>query len=1043
MKNRHYPYMVLTGFFLLAPLQTTKAQDFTGKVTDQMNNPLADVYVTVEGHPAIKVADDGIFQLDSLERGTRITIWKYGCYSQIFHYNPAVSSRTFSLVKEDLSRYNESAVLPFRSDDAVTMAGVQNINRKDFYHGSMNIDRALQGEIAGLQVVQKSGMPGEGSYLSIRGIHTLLAESSPLIVINGVPYMPDSEESAAIGGYSQSLLRAFNNLDIKNITVLKGAEAAVYGSLAGNGVIMIETENAAFDNMDMRISFSAMYGRSWNNNRIPLMDAGSYKSYLTDAGLSYYDNMEDFFHDFSFLSDMNANKSHLYKYNTDYQDLLYRGANSMDYLFRVQGGDAIAKYNISLGYSNEEGTLKNTRSDRYNAQLNADVLVSKKFEINAMVNMAYMTGNYLEQGLCMETNPMLAAYRRSPLLSVYKSDISGNLINDYADYYNGAVTNMDFAVSNPLSIIDKMEGEDKQYNMNSQILAIWKPVPNLTLNGIVGFHFNYDQTQIFIPGINDSDIVPGQDRYGSLDNTVRKNTAHTYNYYFGLNANWRIRPSRTSLLNLQAGTQWIVNSYETDLSVGRNTTNDFYQTLDGAQNLGRYFGGRNQKWNWMNYFLHADYTWDNMIRFDGNISMDGASSSGTDAARMYLYPSGKITLLGKRFLEEMWWADKLNVYADYTLTGNSRYSSRFGRYYYEMSRYAELEGIVRANVPNTELVPERNVTFNAGVEAAFLNRRISLQAGYFHNRNTDVLMNKSTSAVFEIGDCYINGAEIENKGWELSFQLTPLLTRNWNWTFGLTATVLQSKMKSLGGDESFVTDLSDDAQLITQVGESPYAFYGWKTEGVFTTTEEALEADLRNRNGINYQAGDVHYVDMNNDHIIDDKDKVVLGSSTPEFYGSFFNRLSYKNWSVDFTFAYSKGNEAYNAVRRITMSEKDLSNQNTAVRRRWSMEGQQTDVPRVVYGDKIGNNAFSDRWIEDAGYIRLRNLTLAYRIDRPLWNFVRGGTVYVTAENLFTFSDYLGLSPEFSYSNSTALQGIDYAKVAMPASVKIGIDLNF
>ena len=183
--------------------------------------------------------------------------------------------------------------------------------------------------------------------------------------------------------------------------------------------------------------------------------------------------------------------------------------------------------------------------------------------------------------------------------------------------------------------------------------------------------------------------------------------------------------------------------------------------------------------------------------------------------------------------------------------------------------------------------------------------------------------------------------------------------------------------------------------------------------------------------------------DVDGNGIINDNDRQVLGSATPDFFGSFFTRLEWRNWALDLTFAYSHGNKAYNAVRRLTESGKDFSNQSTAVMRRWSMEGQVTDIPRVSYGDKVGNNDFSDRWIEDASYVKLRDITVSYTWDKPFLSFFQGGTIYVTGENLLTATKYLGLDPEFSYSNSTVLQGVDYGKVGAPRSVKLGVNLKF
>ena len=1022
------------------------AQKINGHVFSSTNMPVVDAIVTSPGCTAARTADDGSFTITGVGKGCPLTVWHDGYYQRCVYVNDLeIADLRIFLVEEGKTRYNETIVTPFattQGDPAAT--NTTNINRKDFAWGSLSIDNALKGEVAGLQVTNKSGMTGEGSFLQFRGVRSLVADNAPLIVINGVPYMPDANLSQIIGGYSRSLFQALNSQDIRNITVLKGAEAAAYGSMGANGVIMIETDQASTTNMNTRISFSAIAGTNWNSKRIPLMNSSDYKNYLSDIGLTYYPNMEAFFSDFNFLSDPEANKSYLYQYNTDWQDEIYRNSTTMDYLFRVEGGDNIAKYNISLGYLGDQGTLKNTNSDRYNAQINASVLVSKKFEIRANINTAYLKGQYQEQGMSLETNPMLAAYRRSPLLSPYKSDMYGNLINTYSSYWFGAINNEDFIVSNPLSLVNTMTGKNRQYDMNLKIHLIYNPFKNLTINGIVGMYYNYNQEEAFIPGINNEDIVPLFDQYGQADNTIRVGTNHTFNMYYNANAAYQLNIGEQHKFNFNMGWQAVTTSYEYDAGFGRNSNNDFYQTLGDAQSLGRYFSGYNNKWNWMNVYAHADWTFLNLVKVGLTGAFDGASSVGKDATRMTFYPAADVVFMAKNLaaFSTKDWMDKLNVYANVTMTGNSRFSSKYGKYYYTSNPYQTISGIIRANVPSTSIKAEKDQTISFGVETAFLHHRVQFGVGYYNTKAKDVLISGNRSPILGSSLYYNNEAELESSGWELNLAVSPIYNKNFRWTIGGTLATLDNKVNSLGTLNEMVTALDDGAQVITRVGENPYAFYGLRALGVFKTTAEAEMANL-SANGQRFQAGDIHYDDTNNDGVIDSDDRVVIGSATPDFFGSFFSRFEYKNFALDLTFAYSFGNDAYNAVRRVSESSSDFSNQATSVNRRWLMEGQNTDMPRVRYNDRIGNNAFSDRWIEDASYVKLRDITFSYSWNKPLWNFIQSGTIFVTGQNLLCFTDYLGLDPEFSYSYSSLMQGVDYAKATAPRSVKLGVNLRF
>lgn len=387
--------------------------------------------------------------------------------------------------------------------------------------------------------------------------------------------------------------------------------------------------------------------------------------------------------------------------------------------------------------------------------------------------------------------------------------------------------------------------------------------------------------------------------------------------------------------------------------------------------------------------------------------------------------------------------NKVNLWADYGLTGNSRFSGNYGKYFYTSRPYQMIAGIIRANVPNTKIKWEENRRANLGLDLAMWKNRVNLSAAAYINRATDVLMLSNTSSAYGTSLHYSNDAAITSRGYDISLQVAPVYNKNFKWIIGGSVSALNNKVSSLGNEDMLVSTLSDDAAIITKVGENPYSFYGYEVEGVFSTISEANKANLKNSNGIAYEAGDMHYVDQNTDGIINHKDRVILGSATPDLFGTLYNRFEYRGLALDVTWGYSLGNEAYNATRRYLESADDFGNQSKALLRRWTMDGQMTDIPRANYGDVIGNNDFSERWIEDASYLKLRDVTLSYTFKTPLWKVFQGGTVYVTGQNLLCFTNYLGADPEFAYSYTPIMQGVDYAKVAMPRTVKLGVNLNF
>ena len=989
---------------------------------------------------------NGYFQIECKDPSkATLTIWADGFYGINQQLNNRENVRIV-MIPTNGFKYNEAKVLPFRIEDNVESTSAENLAKEDFVLGRSKIDRALSGQIAGLQVTAGSGMPGEGSYMNLRGIRSFVGNNAPLVVINGVPYIPDTNDSQLIGGLSRDIFQAYNIDDIQNITVLKGAEAAIYGSMGANGVILIETDGAKSDNLETQISYYGQFGVNWNNKRMSLLNGIDYKSYLTDIGIDYYDTMDEFFTNFPFMQDANSRYNYLYNNNTDWQDQIYQNGFTTDNLVRVEGGDAIAKYDLSLGYSMQEGILKGTNQNRFHTQLNGNVAVSSNFEIYTTVGLAYLDGDYQEQGMDTRTNPILAAYSRSPLLSPYQKNDDGSVTPIYSNYYYGICENMDFAVSNPLALVNTLDANSRQYDVNVKVGFNYRPIQDLTVNGVFGLYYNYNKEHVFIPGKDEQVIIPVTDIYGEEINTVRDGVGETINYFYNLNARYNKTFGGRHALNAMVGFQALTTQHEYDGGFGRNTANDFYQVMDATESIGRYIQGYLEKWNWMNLYAHADYTWNNILTGSFSMSVDGSSATGNDTNRFRVYPAGGVTWMVKNMpaLQDKDWLSRLDVRAEYSLTGNSRFSSTYGKSFYVSSPYMDVSGIIRNQIPNTNLRPEKTRQMNLSLDAAFLRNRIEVGVDYYLANTNDVIMPVTKSSVYGTSPYYANCGRIDNQGVELSLQASLVRLRDFEWIVGGNIAFTDNKVKSLGGNEQMLTTFSDGSQVVSRVGGTPYEFYGLQAEGVYSTQTEADQAGLINTNRQAYQAGDVRYVDQNGDGMINYKDYVSLGNATPDYFGGFYTHIRYKGFALTAEFSYSQGNKAYNAVRRSLESVSTFSNQSAAVVNRWSLEGQQTDIPRATYGDPIGNNDFSSRWIEDASYLRMKNITLSYTFDKPVWNFFRSGTIYVTGENLWTLTDYLGMDPEFAYSSSTcATQGFDWGKVMQPKSVKLGINLKF
>ena len=1037
-----YKIITLTFTLIISCISVFAQKDsirFEGLVVDPYrNSPIEGAVVNITGHEqALKTDKDGKFFVKLISKIGIVSVWYPGYYADI----QPIANRTnikFVLISEDKSGYSDNMLLPFKGLTNIRekQTNLFSIQKNDIDINKTEVSQTLN-NIPGLQVIGKSGMPGEGSYFSIRGVNSITANSSPLIVVNGVPYMPDMNVSGIIGGFSRDPFSAINPQDIQNITVLKGSDATMYGSMGSNGVVMIETDKAV--DLDTKVEFIGQYGIDMNQKTLPVMGVNDYKSYVSDEALTKYSDMATVLTQFPYLID-NPTYYYNYKYNnnTNWQNQIYAPGLTTDNVLKIKGGDAIAKYDLSLGYKNKMGEVKGTDYSKYYTRINSDVNLSKDISFFSSISMAYQDYNVQEEGMINETNPLLGALKKGPIFSPYEKDASNNLLPSYAsirDIDGNLIENN--MVSNPLSIVNSVVATEHSYDVQVNAGLNYKISDYLSLKGLVGLYYYMSREDIFIPGVSNQSIMPLSNQLAN--NTVRSAQDITYNMYYNLNANYDRTFDGIHSFKASVGAQVAMNSDLYDAGTGYNTANDFYNTLNNVTSNGRTYSGFNQIWNWMNYNANAQYTYNHQIALGVGMSVDGSSATGTDANQYQVYPAVNIAWLTKNSIfKDVDQINKLTLRAEYSMTGNSQFSSSLSKYDYANKVFQQLSGIVRTGIPDTGLLPELNKTLGCGVDLLMFNNRLNLTFDYYNTSNSNLIMPVSISSAFGFNYMYKNMASTQNTGIETSLQYALIQTKNMKWNIGATFSLNKNKVISLGGQNNLILNMDDGSAIITEVGKSTYSFYGFQTKGVFATTAAANAAGLKNSLGLSYQAGDVHFVDQNHDGIIDDKDKVNLGSADATFFGNFNTSFQYKKFELSANFAYSVGNKMYNATRRSMESESDFSNQFTSVNRRWTTEGQITDIPRATYGDPLGNNSFSDRWIEDASFLKLKEVMLSYK-----FNYLSGVTVFIAGENLFTVTNYLGLDPETMFSNDASLKGFDYAKVALPRSFKFGFKLQF
>ena len=1003
--------------------------------------PLQNVVITSpELSSSIMTIDDGKFSLTLNNRSCPLQFTRPGYVGKTVVFGKQNDMQIF-LMPETVPFYTSSySGLQGPEYVAQRLGSGRVLGAKDVYGGYAVPEEALPGRIAGLRILSKGGMPGEGALLQLRGVRSLRAGNTPLIVVDGMPYFPDEEVSQVIGGYSKSMLTLLNLNDISSISLLKGFDASPFGSVGSNGVLMIETEKPRAT--DTRVRFHTTEGISVMDKRIPSMNADAFKDYIQDIGDSYINNRNQLVEYFPFLKDdPDYHYNYIYAHDTDWQDEVYAPAFHTENTLRVTGGDAIASYNLSAGLLSRQGAIEHTKQTRYYTRLNSGINISQRLKLSASLGFDYSGSDLAEQGLIAQTNPLLAALKQSPLLGIYEQNTDGVNMPNYNPTVSSGRAYRYFGISNPSALVSDVDARSDQYNILLNLGFDYRLTSGLSVDGLLGIYYNYTRENIFIPGKSSGTIAPLFD--GEAENTTRFGVGENFDFYGRVNLRYRKALNYRHTVGVNAGYQVSTTRYDFDCGSGSNTTSDFFTTLGSASEKIA-VTGRLDRWNWMNGYVSGEYRYANWLRAGATLTVDASSASGESARRIYLYPSAALSfaLHETGLLKRSLWIGQLTLRGEYSCSGNSRFSSEYSRYTYRSVPYLNIAGTVRGNLPNPKLKPEKTTYLGVGFDFALLGNRLAVSADFYEERTGDLLNLRNEGAFSGLRYRYENAGEIRNRGVEAEVSANLFQKGKFHWTLGATIGAYRSEVRNLGEAAVRTIELGDGVQLISRVGEAPNAFYGHRFEKVFASSEEAAAAGLSTGNGKAFAAGDALFYDLNGDHIIDERDRIILGDPNPDFFGGFYSFMRYGNFGLFLNFAYSYGNDVYNGVRRATSSLKELVNQATVAERRWTTEGQVTDVPRAAYGDPKGNSRFSSRWIEDGSYLRLKEVTLSYEYPKRLWLF-NSLKLYATGENLLTFTKYLGYDPESNYSNAAEMIGMDLGKAPHMRGGRIGLILNF
>lgn len=941
------------------------------------------------------------------------------------------------LIPESETSYSPELTLPFSTVKIGDKTGTtQTVYQKNLSRNRSSSEEMLQGNVASVRVISKNGLPGEGNVVNYRGIRSLTGNNAPIMLLDGMPILPNISPSPVFTGYSRNIYGVISPREIDNLSVLGGYEGASMGAISSNGMLMVTSDRP--EDMETKVEFETVTGFAQVNNKLPQLDQNEFTRYFYQIGQTMT-TANDLVSRFPFLLEdpKYGTSYYAYHHNTDWQDVIFRTGFVTDNMLRIKGGDEIAKYSLMAGYQQQQGIVKNTDMNRYYARYNAQMIMNKKLSMYVNMGFSYFKKDMAEQGLVPEINPLLTALRKPAILGTHAVNARGRVLSVYDNV-------REFGISNPLAVVNTVKGSGADYNMMMNLRMNYQINNDLMVKASAGINYNYNREKLFVPGMSSNYLSPMLD--GKAKNLIRQGSGFDMNYYGNATINYHKEINGKHEIDALAGGQFMWSERLYEYGRGMNTASDFDKNLGNVQDMdSKLLGGYNDIWKWGNLFVNAGYIFDKQFYAGVKLTADATSATGDKADLFELFPSGYVAwkINQAPFLRNAYLINDLTLRAEISTRGNGLMPVMISKYHYTAIDYKEIGGIIRANIPNEKLKMERLSSYNAGLDFSTWGYKLKMNLDVYYDRTSDMILQQVLPSSYGSISQYANLGEMETKGIELGITGKVLQLQNLEWTLGATVGHYKSKIVSLGDRNQIINKLSDGAEIISRVGDSPYAFYGLKMEGVYATTKEAESAGLKDYRGMPYRAGDIRYANNNSvDKIINEKDKMIIGDATPDVYGGVYTNLKYHGFSLDAQFTYSIGNDIYNATRRQNESMKDLAGQSTNVLKNWRVEGQQTDVPRAEFGDPMNNSQFSSRWIEDGSYFKLKYLTLGYEWQK-LGSNISKLQFYVTAENLFTISKYLGYDPELAFNYTQSMMGVDYAKIPGTRTYKFGVRIGF
>jgi TonB-linked SusC/RagA family outer membrane protein len=1011
--------------------------EISGYVFDgETNKPVigANVFLTNEKTGAI-IDADGKFTVIAASLPAAITVSYVGYKTvllDVYEYTEPVTV----FLQEDVNFLNSIVVVGYGLQKRKELTGaISTVSGQTLSQVTTSFDQSLGGSVAGLNVTQSSGQPGATSSIRIRGGNSITGGNEPLYIIDGlIIYNDNSSTRTGLGFINGGLnpLAGINSKDIESIEVLKDVSAtAIYGSRGANGVIVITTKKGKRG--ATHIEYQGAAGWQQISRDVKLLNA--------EEWVSLYNDIQD--------NDKKAHYSDEVK-QYDWKDAVLRNALTQNHQVTLSGGDEKTRLFISGNYSQQDGIILNTGYERLSARVNVERDLYKNLNValnltvgNSSQNTQTNLNSRYSNGSI--SDPFNYALRMPPTIPIYNANGTYNYINPLSegDFHVGT------ASVNPVSDLLNTVSQTKSASTLGNFVATYTVVPSLVAKVNVGANLNGTVQNYYAPSTSAIGLLlngygaVGHKRYNSWQSDF------TLNYSKQLN--------EASYIDVLAGYTTQTTYVEYAIASASDFANESltYHNLSGGANYEATSGSTESVLNsWLarvNYSLLGRYNLTATFRADG-------SSRFAANKRWGYFPSIGLSwnINEEAFFNKKSAVSALKLRASAGTVGNQeigdyRYEATYGADNYSFGGKL-VTGYVRNNLKNDGLKWETTSQYNAGIDAGLWKDRINLTVDAYYKLTSDLLVEIPIEITRGFPSALRNVGSVSNRGIEFGINANIIDSKNLTWTASANIARNVNRVEDLGEQGQFfplfaasngLRTLADVNPLIVKEGEPLGTFYGYVFDGVVQATENAAAVPVPSWFE-KVVAGDPKFVNQNGDNAINAADRVVLGSSQPKFTYGFSSALNYKNLDVSVIFQGSYGNKLYNAYQHTLESTSIYYNAAESLRDRWTPTNPSNTVPRAINTPFL---TLDSRYIEDASYLRLKNITVGYTVPFKTGKSPVKLRVFASAQNLLTVTSYRGYDPEASYyggdETNSLYQGIDLGAYPSAKTFLFGISLSY